>query len=200
MCTGMQGIRLSCTVADIHSIRWIIYYKSSWQTPLHKPENGSGRIEYIHNRRTALHKHTDNHQPPAKQHTPLLVMVNLLLTLGYMAGIYWLSSIPGEAATENELLSGIILWIPPAIQNLAHIPLFGVLAWLWYLPLSACKKHDRLLFSTTFLLTTGFGIMDELHQLTVPGRYASLTDIALNTLGAGFAVWLISRPGCTTRQ
>ena len=96
MRAGMQGIRLSCTVADLHSIRWIIYYKSYWQTPLHEPENGSGRIEFIHKRRTALHKHTDNQQPSAKQHTPLIVMINLLLALGYMAGIYWLSSIPGE--------------------------------------------------------------------------------------------------------
>ena len=200
MRAGMQGIRLSCTVADLHSIRWIIYYKSYWQTPLHEPENGSGRIEFIHKRRTALHKHTDNQQPSAKQHTPLIVMINLLLALGYMAGIYWLSSIPGEANPESTLLSGIILWTPPAIQNLVHIPLFGVLAWLRYLPLSAWIKNDRLLFSTTFLLASGFGILDEWHQLHVPGRYASLTDTALNTLGAAFAVWLISRPGCTNRQ
>jgi len=109
MRAGMQGIRLSCTVADLHSIRWIIYYKSYWQTPLHEPENGSGRIEFIHKRRTALHKHTDNQQPSAKQHTPLIVMINLLLALGYMAGIYWLSSIPGEANPESTLLSGIVL-------------------------------------------------------------------------------------------
>jgi VanZ family protein len=110
-----------------------------------------------------------------------------------MAGIYWLSSIPGEADPENVLLSGIILWTPPAIQNLAHIPLFAVLAWLWYRSLGAWIKNDRLLFSAAFLLATGFGILDEWHQLYVPGRYASLTDIALNTLGAAFTVWLISR-------
>ena len=46
----------------------------------------------------------------------------------------------------------------------------------------------------------GFGILDEGHQLYVPGRYASLTDIALNSLGAAFAVWLLSRPVRTTRQ
>ena len=126
-------------------------------------------------------------------------MINLLLTLGYMAGIYWLSSIPGEADPENPLLSGIILWTPPASHNLAHMPLFGILAWLWYRSLSAWINTGQLLSSLAFLLATGFGILDEIHQLLVPGRYASLTDIALNTLGAGFAVWLVSRPGCTTR-
>jgi VanZ family protein len=117
-----------------------------------------------------------------------------------MTGIYWLSSIPGEADPEGTLLSGIILWTPPAVQNLAHIPLFGVLAWLWYRSLNAWMKNTRLLLSSAFLLATGFGILDEWHQLSVPGRYASLTDIALNTLGAAFAVWLVSRPVDTSHQ
>jgi len=117
-----------------------------------------------------------------------------------MAGIYWLSSIPGEADPVSTLLSGIVLWTPPAIQNLVHIPLFGILAWLWYRSLGAWMKNTRVLFSSAFLLASGFGILDEGHQLYVPGRYASLTDIALNTLDAAFAVWLISRPVYTSRQ
>lgn len=125
--------------------------------------------------------------------TLFAAMINLLLTLGYMAGIYWLSSIPGEAAPGGRLLPGIILWTPPAIQNLAHIPLFGVLAWLWYRTLGTGIKNHSILFSSAFLLATGFGILDEWHQLHVPGRYASLTDVALNTLGAACAIWLVSR-------
>ena len=147
-----------------------------------------------------MHEHKDNQKPLTTPHTPFTMAVNLLLALGYMAGIYWLSSIPGEADPENPLLSGIIIWAPPAIQNLAHMPLFGVLAWLWYRSLSGWMKNGRLLFGSAFLLATGFGILDEWHQLYVPGRYASVTDIALNTLGAAFAVWLISRPGRSTPQ
>ena len=146
-----------------------------------------------------LHEHKDNRMTLTTPHTPFSVAGNLLLALGYMAGIYWLSSIPGEADPESPLLSGIILWTPPAIQNLAHMPLFGILAWLWYRSLSAWINTGQLLSSLAFLLATGFGILDEMHQLLVPGRYASLTDIVLNALGAGFAVWLVSRPGYTTR-
>jgi len=137
-------------------------------------------------------------QQPSVTH--LAAAINLLLTLCYMAGIYWLSSIPGETDPESTLLSNIILWTPPAIQNLAHIPLFGFLALLWYRSLSSWMKNGRLLYFSAFLLATGFGILDEWHQLYVPGRYASLTDMALNALGAAFAVWLISRPVRTTRQ
>jgi len=128
------------------------------------------------------------------------VAINWLLTLGYMASIYWLSSIPGEADAENPLLSSIILWTPPAIQNLIHMPLFGALAWLWYRSLNTMIDNGWQLSSSAFLLAAGFGVLDELHQLHVPGRYASLTDITLNTLGAAFAVWLISRPADTPRQ
>ena len=137
-------------------------------------------------------------QQPSATH--LAAAINLLLTLCYMAGIYWLSSIPGEADPESTILSDMILWTPPAIQNLAHIPLFGFLALLWHRSLSSWMKNGRLLYFSAFLLATGFGILDEWHQLYVPGRYASLTDMALNALGAAFAVWLVSRPARTTRQ
>jgi VanZ family protein len=135
-----------------------------------------------------------HNQPPSNSHrSPVTAVINLLLTLGYMSAIYWLSSIPGETDPENPLLSGIILWTPPAVQNLAHIPLFGILALLWYRSLSAWMRESRLLSGAAFLLASGFGILDEWHQLHVPGRYASFTDIALNILGAAFAIWLLSR-------
>jgi VanZ family protein len=113
--------------------------------------------------------------------------------MGFMSGIYWLSSIPGEADPQNSVLSGIILWTPPAVQNLGHIPLFGTLALLWYRTLDAWIAKGRLLSGSAFLLASGFGIFDEWHQLHVPGRYASFTDISLNILGAAIAIWLLSR-------
>lgn len=119
--------------------------------------------------------------------------INMLPTFGYMAGIYWLSSIPGDIDPESPLLSSIILWTPPATQNLAHIPLFGMLAFLWHRSLKPFIKNSRLLPGAAFLITTGFGIADELHQLQIPGRYASLTDVALNVLGAFLTIWILSR-------
>lgn len=121
------------------------------------------------------------------------MVTSLLLTLGYSAMIYWLSSIPGETDPENPLLSGIIVWTPPAIQNLAHIPVFGLLAMLWHHTLRSWRVKGRLLPASAFLLAAGFGIFDEWHQLHVPGRYASFTDILLNTTGAAIAIWLLYR-------
>jgi len=125
-----------------------------------------------------------------RQGTPLLY---LLLTVCYMVGVYWLSSIPGEVDPESPLLSGIIAWTPPAVQNLLHIPLFGILAWLWYRTLDAWNTQHKLALTTALLLTAGFGVFDEWHQLHVPGRYASFTDIALDCAGGLLVLWWVHR-------
>jgi len=120
-------------------------------------------------------------------------LLYLTLTISYTAGIYWLSSIPGEVDPESPLLSGIIAWTPPALQNLLHIPLFGLLAWLWYSTLEAWNIQHGLALTTAFLLAAGFGVFDEWHQLHVPGRYASFTDIALDCTGVLLALWWVHR-------
>ena len=117
----------------------------------------------------------------------------LVLTFGYMGGIYWLSSIPGTIDPEEAGLYGIISWTPPALQNLLHIPLFGILAWLWYRTLGCWFANRGVLLSLSFLFAVGYGVIDEIHQLQVPGRYASLTDIALNARGAFLMLWLLKR-------
>jgi glycopeptide antibiotics resistance protein len=110
-----------------------------------------------------------------------------------MGGLYWLSSIPGEVDPNAPLLSSIVAWTPPALQNLLHIPVFGILAWLWHRTLRAWIHTPRRLIAWTLALSAGYGVLDELHQLQVPGRFASLTDMVLNILGTGIALWLIKR-------
>jgi len=122
-----------------------------------------------------------------------ILIFYLVLTFGYMGGIYWLSSIPGNIDPEEAGLYGIISWTPPALQNLLHIPLFGILAWLWYRTLGCWFSSRGVLLSLSFLFATGYGVVDEYHQLQVPGRYASLTDIALNVLGVLLVLWLLNR-------
>jgi VanZ family protein len=40
-----------------------------------------------------------------------------------------------------------------------------------------------------------YGVFDEWHQSFVPGRYASLTDVALDVAGAVLGIWLAARMG-----
>ena len=87
-----------------------------------------------------------------------------------MAGIYWLSSIPGQATAEDPSVNIVFHLIPPELQNLLHVPMFGALAWLWHWSLRAWLPRAAPLGAIAFLLAAGYGIVDELHQLTVPLR------------------------------
>ncbi len=104
-----------------------------------------------------------------------------------MAALYLLSSIPGDISTDSSV-GAIFQWVSPQWQNLLHIPLYGglTLSWLWALPTQPVPYARRLL--TAFFLAAAWGILDELHQSTVPGRYTSWTDMSLNLLGAGLVI------------
>lgn len=122
-----------------------------------------------------------------------MAFIYLLLALGHMATIYWLSSLPGDVDAETAGLAGIIAWTPPAVQNLLHVPVYGLLAWLWYRTLTASHIRHLHALLAALLLAAGYGVFDEWHQLHVPGRYASLTDMALNGAGVMLALWWLHR-------
>lgn len=88
------------------------------------------------------------------------------------------SSIPMDAAHEGKWYADL----EPNLQNLIHIPAFALLSYLWA---QTQKKRSvgNIHFFSAFI-TILFGCIDELHQMFVPGRYASLVDILLNTTGA----------------
>ena len=117
------------------------------------------------------------------------------LALGYMGGIFLLSSIPdqGEPTSTAEAL---LQWMTPELQNYLHIPLFGGLAATWAWALQPTVGRRRALW-LALVICSLFSLSDEWHQLHVPGRYASLTDLALNQVGIllflGYLWWRGSR-------
>ena len=111
---------------------------------------------------------------------------HILLPLGYMTVLFLLSSIPGD--TPDNPVGKLFQWISPGWQNLLHIPLYAGLAasWLWALARYPLGHRHRL--GTSLVLTMLWAIVDETYQMGVPGRYGSLTDLALNMLGASGAI------------
>lgn len=103
---------------------------------------------------------------------------SILIPILYMAFIFILSSIP---ATEDNKMAGV--YIQPTLQNILHIPLFGLLAFLWmrFFSNKGFPLHKTLMFSLTIVIL--YAIFDELHQYFVPGRYASLGDLIFNIVG-----------------
>ncbi len=97
-----------------------------------------------------------------------------------MALIFVMSSIPMDGKSERLKF---MTDLAPTVQNILHIPVFDLLAYLW---LRSLAKHgfsriQKLI--STMIITVGYGILDEVHQLFVPGRYASLSDVVMNILG-----------------
>ena len=96
-----------------------------------------------------------------------------------------ISSIPMDGSAENLTF---LISLKPDVQNLLHIPVFGLLSYLWLR--AFCSIHRSFLFCcmSACLVTVVFGMVDEFHQMYVPGRYAGLLDIILNTIGAGLGI------------
>ena len=109
--------------------------------------------------------------------------LRILLPLTYMLGIYALSSIPDTGRIETQV-DKIFHWVSPELQNLLHIPLFGGLAGCWYWALKPWIHGVNRKVITAFILTMIYSFFDEYHQLSVPGRFGSFTDLGLNAIGS----------------
>lgn len=97
-----------------------------------------------------------------------------------MVLIFILSSIPMDGESEHLKF---LMELKPTVQNLLHIPLFGLLAYLWLnaLTKNGCPAKKKLII--TIIITVSYGLLDEFHQTFVPGRHGSLIDILLNLVG-----------------
>ena len=98
------------------------------------------------------------------------------------AAIYLLSSFSRIAGSEQ-------VW-----DKLAHVVVFAILAALL---LRATHGGRRLLRPGAVALAGGlalaWGILDEVHQSFVPGRFASALDVAADAVGIALAiaVWAV---------
>jgi VanZ family protein len=95
-----------------------------------------------------------------------------------MVLIFWLSSRP-----ENDIPS--LFW---GQDKLEHFLAFGMLGFFYYYSFrqrEANPSFTRVLLIT--LMVAAYGLFDESHQYFVPGRDASLADLAADTAGGFIA-------------
>ncbi len=106
--------------------------------------------------------------------------------------LWWLSSRRGSDL-EGIRVGGFI-------TNGAHVAFFGVLAGLVFLAWVGSPSR-RLPWSAG--IATAYGIVDELHQATVPGRSPSVADVLSDGAGAVFAgcalLWILGRNASARR-
>ena len=106
-----------------------------------------------------------------------------------MTALFALSSVPQPASIDEHQ----VLMVKPTWQTLLHVPAYFVLAWVWWRTLRTRKWSVGASVSIAVFLAAVYGVLDEVHQYFVPGRFLSLTDLSMNVLGAflggAWALW-----------
>ena len=107
----------------------------------------------------------------------------------YMALLLVTACVPtdGSEVTDHHFLWFLAL-VPVDIQNFLHIPAYAILAFLWRWSLN--RMRPRLAVLLSLILTMTFGVTQEWAQSLVPGRFASLSDILFDAVGAVIGLWL----------
>ncbi len=98
-----------------------------------------------------------------------------IVTLIYMIGLIGVSLKPAGSLGGNSLTQQMF-------RNILHAPAYSILFFFIY---CCFKRWDLKRLTWNLLFCIAFGGLNELIQSAVPGRMASLSDMIVNTIGAG---------------
>jgi len=120
----------------------------------------------------------------------------LLLLFTYMAFIWIQSShfnpeAVGVALSERMSME-LVLLLGMGFE-LAHLFEFGVLYLLIIIVFLSFGELTKWMEGIAFSVAFFYGVMDELHQMYVPYRSASIMDLIKNTIGIIAAWWIIQK-------
>lgn len=105
----------------------------------------------------------------------------MILSLLYIGGIFLLS--------DSSIASDLSHFNP---HSLLHIPLYGILTLLLYLSLNPNSlSPSRFLFWFPIIISMVVAALDEIHQMYIPFRQASIGDIFLDVVGIALAAFLL---------
>jgi hypothetical protein len=96
----------------------------------------------------------------------------------------------------NELLirfSEELFDYPYWLQDLSHLPLFFVLAWLWSWYLGPVERIGLASGNKALLFSLVYGCINELTQAFIPERFPSLGDLAMNAIGVTLGIFAHAR-------
>lgn len=120
--------------------------------------------------------------------------LGVVAALAWMGFLWWLSSDTRD--------TGLNLGLGGFVPNLGHAPLYATLAVCWliawprerpaHLGHRPWARLSWISAATLAALALAYGVVDEWHQASVPGRDASPADLLTDLAGAGSTV-LIAR-------
>src|SRR5262245_8857594 len=126
--------------------------------------------------------------------------IHVSLPLLLMAVCYWFSSLPGTPLPDDFALYRLLNWLSPTVQNMLHVPAYAALTLAWRWALRAWLRTPAARMRGACAIAFAWGLLDEWHQAFVPGRFASLTDVALNATGVALGIWLAAWIGSRARN
>jgi VanZ family protein len=103
-----------------------------------------------------------------------------LPVLAYAGLIFYLSSIPSYGLPKWDFDMSIL-----------HVPLFFGLSYLILRALPSRGVPVWKLFALSIVVSTLYGVTDEIHQLFVPGREFSLVDMLFDFIGSSLILFKI---------
>lgn len=77
------------------------------------------------------------------------------------------------------------------VDKVEHFVEYGILGFLLALAFVKSRPNPALLVA--LLICAGYGIIDEIHQLFIPGRFCDPFDAAADILGSAAGIYLYSR-------
>lgn len=122
--------------------------------------------------------------------------INLLLLLGWMGFIFYMSNKPAEISNGHsdfvlKLLSSIGLNLNSVFGNFsitiirkgAHVTEYLILFLLLYNYLRDYFINKKL-YIMCFIIVVAYACTDEFHQIFIPGRAGRITDVIIDSTGA----------------
>jgi len=122
----------------------------------------------------------------------MIRVLPMAASLALMMGLYLISTLPADPVPPSppQAPAPWISW--SLLSNLAHVPAYLLLAWTLFFSVNGAGSA-RGAAGISFGIAVAYGVLLELAQAGVPGRYASLGDVGLNSLGAAAGVMLAAR-------
>lgn len=129
--------------------------------------------------------------------------INLLLVIGWMCFIFYMSNKPAEVSNGQSdfvlnLLSSIGLNLNSVFGNFsitiirkgAHITEYLILFLLLY---NYLKDYfiNKKLYIICFIIVIIYACTDEFHQLFIPGRAGKITDVIIDSTGAMIGILIM---------
>jgi VanZ family protein len=104
-----------------------------------------------------------------------------------MALLMLVSLIPGHPKPGDSAFIWLVANTPTLLQKILHVCLYGVLALLLVWVLDGIQSRTYR-FLIAFIIAVAFGAVMEWCQTKVPGRFGTVYDVALNSVGAALGL------------